>query len=104
MTPSRFLLMMASADDSTMAARGKGDAQLFALAALLALHALRFGGAGLGGAAGGLLPEEAAGVLLGLAAVGEVAGDFQEAADRAGVVAQGGDDDAGPEARAVLAH
>src|SRR5262249_16758462 len=39
-----------------------------------------------------------------LLAVGQVAGDFEEAADLAGFVAQGGDDDAGPEPRAVLAE
>ncbi len=42
--------------------------------------------------------------LLGLLAIGQVPGDLQEAPDRAGLVAQGGDDDVGPEAGAVLAH
>ena len=42
--------------------------------------------------------------LLGLAALGDVAGDLGESAQDPGLVADGVDDDAGPEAGAVLAH
>src|SRR4051794_11468398 len=41
--------------------------------------------------------------VLGRAPLGEVAGDLGEAQEHGGVVAYGGDDDVGPEARAVLA-
>ncbi len=55
----------------------------------------------------GLLPREPLGLLqelLGTPALGQVAGDLREADERAVGVAQGGDDDVGPEQRAVLAH
>src|SRR6185369_8018638 len=42
--------------------------------------------------------------LLGRAPFGAVAGQLAEAAQLAALVAQGGQHDAGPEARAVLAH
>jgi hypothetical protein len=54
--------------------------------------------------AGGLLLQQAAGVFLRLAALGQVPGDLGEAPQRAGPVSQGGDDDVGPEHRTVLAH
>src|SRR5262249_28306078 len=53
---------------------------------------------------GGLFLQEAAGRLLGLLALGQVPGDFREAAQLALLVAQGGEDDAGPEEGAVLAY
>src|SRR5947199_185344 len=114
MMPSRFLLMMASSDESTMAARCRraSTARRASLtsrktrttAALLLLRQPGFAGAGLGRLAGGLLLEEAPGVFLGLPPFGHVPGDFGVAAQHAVGVPQGRDEDAGPEARAVLAH
>src|SRR5262249_44540809 len=90
--------------DDGVADAPERDMQLLALAALLALRPQGLLGAGLGGLAGGLLLEQAAGVLLGPSLFRQVPGDLQKPPDRAGLVAQGGEDDVGPEARAVLAQ
>src|SRR5262249_32156753 len=57
-----------------------------------------------GAPTGRLFFEQAAGVLFGLLALRQVTGDLEEAPDLAGLVPQGGDDDAGPEPRSVLAQ